>query len=160
MSTANHRLSIGELGVGRTRILVTHHVALCKSKTKYIVELGDGTVENSGLIQELENDGTLQQIISHEETAQNIQEDEESIESTAVNSAEESSDENESLKKVDSKTPRKFVEEEAREEGRVKTAVYMGYMKASGGVPFWSVAVVAYAVLQTLVTGKLPMSIF
>jgi hypothetical protein len=81
--------------------------------------------------------------------------DEESIESTAVNSAEESSDENEPLKKVDSKTaPRKFVEEEAREEGRVKTAVYTGYMKASGGVPFWSVAIVAYAVLQALVTGK------
>ncbi|TVY89179.1 ATP-dependent bile acid permease, partial [Lachnellula willkommii] len=142
----------GELGVGRTRILVTHHVALCKSKTKYIVELGDGTIEHAGLVQELENEGTLQEIISHEESAQQIQEDEESIESTAVNSAEESSDENEPLKKVDSKTPRKFVEEEAREEGRVKTAVYLAYMKASGGIPFWSVAVLAYAIMQALLT--------
>ncbi|TVY41910.1 ATP-dependent bile acid permease, partial [Lachnellula cervina] len=144
----------GELGVGRTRILVTHHVALCKSKTKYIVELGDGTIEHAGLVQELENEGTLQEIISHEESAQQIQEDEESIESTAVNSAEESSDENEPLKKVDSKTPRQFVEEEAREEGRVKTAVYLTYMKATGGIPFWSVAVLAYAIAQALLTGR------
>ena len=112
-------------------------------------------MENAGLIQELEMDGTLQQIISHEETEQNIKEDEESTESTAVNSAEESSDETEPLKKVDSKTvPRKFVEEEAREQGRVKTAVYLEYMKATGGVPFWFVAISAYAVLQALVTGK------
>jgi hypothetical protein len=50
--------------------------------------------------------------------------------------------------------PRKFVEEEAREEGRVKTAVYMGYVKATGGFPFWAVAVMAYAIAQGLVTGK------
>lgn len=96
----------------------------------------------------------MQKIISHEETDQQIQEDEDSIESTAVNSAEESSDENEPLKKVDSKTPRKFVEDELREKGRVKTTVYMEYMKASGGLPFWLVCVVAYAVAQVLVTGE------
>lgn len=56
----------GELGVGRTRILVTHHVGLVKSKTKYVVELGDGVVENAGLVTELEEAGTLQKILSHE----------------------------------------------------------------------------------------------
>lgn len=145
----------GELGIGRTRILVTHHVALVKSKTKYIVELGDGTVENCGLVQELEEDGTLQKIISHEETAQEIQEDQEE---TAVNS-EQSSDveNNEPLKKVDSKipTPKKFVEDEKREKGRVKTAVYMSYFKSSGGLPFWSLALLAFAGLQVILTGKL-----
>jgi len=146
----------GELGIGRTRILVTHHVALVKSKTKYIVELGDGTVEHSGLIQELEEDGILHQIISHEETEEEIQEDEDP---TAVNS-EESSDVGENgdtLKKIDSKSaPKKFVEDEVRERGRVKTRIYMDYMKSTGGVPFWTFAFVAFAVLQILLTGKLP----
>jgi ABC-type methionine transport system ATPase subunit len=141
----------GELGVGRTRILVTHHVALCKSKTKYIVELGDGTIENSGLVQE---DGTLEQIISHEETSEQVERDEDS---TAVNS-EESSDvgNTESLNKVDSKkpTPKKFVEEESREKGRVKTKIYLDYLKSSGGIPFWSFALIAFTGLQCILTGK------
>ncbi|KAF8858156.1 P-loop containing nucleoside triphosphate hydrolase protein [Acephala macrosclerotiorum] len=142
----------GELGVGRTRILVTHHVALCKSKTKYIVELGDGTVENAGLVQELEAEGTLQQIISHEETETEIEVDEDP---TAVNSEDSTDgDASEPLKKVDSKKPKKFVEDEKRERGRVKTRIYLDYLKSSGGVPFWTLAFVLFAALQVLITGR------
>ncbi|KAE9366466.1 putative ABC bile acid transporter [Stipitochalara longipes BDJ] len=144
----------GELGQGRTRILVTHHVALCKSKTKYIVELGDGTVENCGLVEELEEDGTLQQIISHEESERQIEEDEDP---TAVNSEESSDiDHTEALKKVDSKkpAPKKFVEEESRERGRVKTRVYLDYLKSSGGIPFWGFALVFFTAQQCFITGR------
>ncbi|PVH84104.1 P-loop containing nucleoside triphosphate hydrolase protein [Cadophora sp. DSE1049] len=147
----------GELGIGRTRILVTHHVALCASKTKYIVELGDGTIAQAGLVSELENDGTLQEIISHEETESEIVEDEDP---TAVNSAESSNgdaaDIGEALKKVDSKkaAPKKFVEDELREQGRVKTRIYLDYMKFSGGWPFWSIALLAFSLLQVIVTGR------
>jgi ABC-type methionine transport system ATPase subunit len=142
----------GELGVGRTRILVTHHIALCKSKTKYVVELGEGTVENAGLVQDLEEAGTLQQIISHEETDQISQYED----TTAVNSEESSDGEiGETLKKIDSKaSPKKFVEEETREQGRVKTAVYMDYLKSSGGWPFWSIALVLFVTMQVLTTGE------
>ncbi|EHL01836.1 putative ATP-dependent bile acid permease [Glarea lozoyensis 74030] len=141
----------GELGVGRTRILVTHHVALVKSKTKYIVELGDGTVEHSGLVKELESDGTLQQIISHEGAEIN-----DSGSATAINSEDSSDGEGETLLKVDSKKKdaKKFIEDEAREEGRVKTAVYMNYLKASGGLPYWSLAVASFAAVQVLITGR------
>jgi ABC-type multidrug transport system fused ATPase/permease subunit len=142
----------GELGEGRTRILVTHHVALCRSKTKYIVELGDGTVENAGLVQELEEEGILEKIISHEANEAGTEEDEDP---TAVNSEESSDGETiEPIKKVDSKTPKKFVEDEKREQGRVKTHVYMDYMKSSGGWPFWTVAILLFALLQVLVTGR------
>ena len=143
----------GELGVGRTRILVTHHVALCKSKTKYIVGLGDGTVQNCGLLQELEQDGILEQIMSHEENEQGTEMDEDP---TAVNSEESSDVDNDTLRKVDSKkvSPKKFVEDEKRERGRVKAGVYIGYMKSSGGWPFWVVAVLAFTCLQVLATGK------
>jgi hypothetical protein len=127
---------------------------LCKSKTKYIVELGDGTVENCGLVQELEEDGILEQIMSHEETEQGIETDEDP---TAVNSEESSDGEiGEALRKTDSKknAPKKFVEDEQRERGRVKTHVYVRYMKASGGWPFWSVALIAFTMLQVLVTSE------
>ncbi|RFU32555.1 hypothetical protein B7463_g3759, partial [Scytalidium lignicola] len=148
----------GELGVGRTRILVTHHVALCKPKTKYIVELGDGTVAHAGLVQELEEDGTLERIISHDEP---MDDEIDADEPTAVNSEEASDGETgeadgSPLKKVDSKkhVVKKFVEEESREKGRVKTAVYLGYLKSSGGWPFWTLAVVFFVVLELLLLGR------
>jgi ABC-type multidrug transport system fused ATPase/permease subunit len=143
----------GELGIGRTRILVTHHVALCKPKTKYIVELGDGTVEHAGLVQELEQDGTLQHIISHEENDAGNEVDDDP---TAVNSDASSNAEIiESLKNADSNAaPRKFVEDEKREQGRVKTRIYLDYMKASGGWSFWTVALIGFAILQATITGR------
>lgn len=143
----------GELSVGRTRILVTHHVALVKPKTRYVVELGDGKVEKAGLVDELEQAGALDEIVSRQETEDEVHADEDL---TAVNSQESSDSESTSqLKKVPSKTsPRKFVEEEAREQGRVKSKVYLSYMKASGGFPFWGAVLLVFGVLQCFVTGE------
>ncbi|RYP62981.1 hypothetical protein DL770_009486 [Monosporascus sp. CRB-9-2] len=146
----------GELGVGRTRILVTHHVALCEPKTKYLVELGDGRVLHAGLVSELEDDGTLQQIKSHEQTEREIQEDEEA---TAVNSETSQIDgepNGEPLTRTPSKAqqPRKFVEEEAREEGAIKKHVYATYLRDSGGWPFWLGALLLYLLLQALTVGE------
>lgn len=140
----------GELGVGRTRILVTHHVALCKSRTKYLVELGDGTVEHAGYLSELEQDGTLKDIITHEDIARGPEEDEDA---TAVNS-EVSSDHGETLKKVNSKTvAKKFVEEERREKGAISKAIYWKYIQASGGLSFWAIAVLLFLSQQATTIG-------
>lgn len=148
----------GELCVGRTRILVTHHVALCEPKTKYLVELGDGHVLHAGLLSDLEESGTLQKIKSQEQTEQEILEDEEN---TAVNS-EDSSDADEeapvegnTLAKVTSKTSaRKFVEEETRERGAVKRHIYATYLKDSGGWGFWLFAIFVFVLVQVLSIGK------
>jgi ABC-type multidrug transport system fused ATPase/permease subunit len=146
----------GELGIGRTRILVTHHVNLCKSKTKYVVELGDGTVENEGLVSDLEEAGTLQKILSHEAAAVAASEIQEDDAPTMVASEESSDNEiGEVLRKIDSKQgAKKFVEDETREQGRVKTHIYLNYMQSSGGWPFWVTALLAYSVLQGLATGE------
>ncbi|KAJ9151903.1 p-loop containing nucleoside triphosphate hydrolase protein [Pleurostoma richardsiae] len=152
----------GELAAGRTRILVTHHVALCESKTKYLVELGDGRVLNAGLLSELQEDGTLQNIKSHEQTDDELREDE-AI--TAVNSDDSTDGEDDAqngvngntLKKVTSKSaadPRKFVEEEKREEGAVKRHIYGIYLKASGGVPFWTVCVFIFLLVESFRLGR------
>lgn len=152
----------GELGLGRTRILVTHHVALCKPRTKYLVELGGGTIEHAGLVENLEKDGTLEQIINQVESAREIKDDEATndAKATAVNSEESSLSgaAGDVLKKVDSKTAvKKFVEDETREEGGVKKAIYIDYLKACGGVPFWGIALVVFILQQCLTLG---MSIF
>ncbi|KAI1384101.1 putative ATP-binding cassette transporter protein [Hypoxylon trugodes] len=150
----------GELGVGRTRILVTHHVALCEPKTKFLVELGDGRVLNAGFISELEQTGTLDQIKSHEQTDQEIRDDEGS---TAINSEETSQADGEPngepngepLAKVPSKAQaRKFVEEEAREKGAVKGKVYAAYLTYSGSWWFWGAVVFLFLFVQALTLGR------
>ncbi|KAG9243283.1 putative ABC bile acid transporter [Calycina marina] len=140
----------GELGTGRTRILVTHHVSLVKSRTKYLVELGDGTVETAGFLTDLEEDGTLQKVLSNEELSSSG-DDETTIDSTLKNFESKKHD----LAKVDSKKQlAKFVEEEARERGRVKYQIYLSYMKASGGWPFWSIALFAFICGQFITTSR------
>lgn len=146
----------GELCTGRTRILVTHHVALCEPKTKYLVELGNGAVLNAGLLSELEEDGLLEQIKSHV-TDPDLTVDEDT---TAVNSEEASQiDEEpapEPLVKVASKAheARKFVEEEGREQGAIKKHVYATYLQATGGWFFWIAVIMFFVVVQALTLGR------
>ncbi|OIW25895.1 P-loop containing nucleoside triphosphate hydrolase protein [Coniochaeta ligniaria NRRL 30616] len=147
----------GELAQGRTRILVTHHVALCQPKTKYLVELGDGGVLHSGLLSELEEDGTLEQIKSQVESQQDIEADEAP---TAVNSddstdGEQENAEGDTLKKVTSKsTARKFVEEETREQGSVRKHVYYTYLRDSGGWGYWITAFFVFTIVQVFTVGR------
>ena len=148
----------GELAQGRTRILVTHHVALCQPKTKYLVELGDGGVLHSGLLSELEEDGTLEEIKSQVESQQEIEADEAP---TAVNSDDSTDGEQESgadgdtLKKVTSKTSaRKFVEDETREQGSVRKHVYYTYLRDSGGWGYWTAAFFVFATVQVFTVGR------
>lgn len=150
----------GDLAVGRTRILVTHHVSLCQSKTKYLVELGDGKVLNAGLLSDLEHDGTLDLIKTHTQTEEEIREDENA---TAVNSQEASDDETEQKNKPDGDTlrkvmskqdTRKFVEDEKREKGAIKTHVYGVYLKDSGGFVFWAICLGFFIVNQGLYLGR------
>ncbi|GAB1310178.1 ATP-binding cassette transporter protein [Madurella fahalii] len=146
----------GELAAGRTRILVTHHVALCESKTKYLVELGNGGILHAGLLSELREEGTLQKIKSHEQTADEIDADELA---TAVNSdsasAEEDAADGGTLRKVTSKTTaRKFVEEESREQGAVQKHIYLTYLKDSGGWLYWGFALLLFTAVQGFSLGR------
>ncbi|KAK2023512.1 ABC transporter [Colletotrichum zoysiae] len=150
----------GELCQGRTRILVTHHVALCEPKTKFLVELGDGTVQHSGFLSELTEDGTLQLIKSHEQPS--LETDDE--DGTAVNSEEASAIEPAEtaeldgdggiLKKVPSKAARQFVEDEAREKGSIKKHVYAAYLNQSGGWPWWLCGFGLFVIYQFVVIGR------
>ncbi|KAI1821823.1 P-loop containing nucleoside triphosphate hydrolase protein [Xylaria intraflava] len=149
----------GELGIGRTRVLVTHHVGLCAPKTKYLAELGNGHVLHAGLVSELVETGILEQIKSHEPEREEDEESRDGEDATAVNSeASEIGTEtvHGSLVGVPAKAPqpRKFVEDEKKEEGAIKGRVYSVYLKYSGSWPFWSGAAVIFLLVQALTVSR------
>lgn len=151
----------GEICKGRTRILVTHHVALVDSKTKYIVELGEGAVLNSGLTSDLAEDGTLQRIKSHEQDEVEARAGANVDGATAVNSEVtlvpepiDVEDTVNSLHKVPSKSGKQFIEDEGREKGMVKRHVYATYMKSSGGWFFWIICAIFYVAYEAGNLGK------
>lgn len=156
----------GDICKGRTRILVTHHVALVQSKAKYIVELGEGVALHAGLISDFIKDGTLEEIRQHEETAQQAPEDETTDSSTAVNSEEASitdpaeNDENNALQKVPSKNAKQFIQEEVRERGVVKKHVYLTYLQDSGGVVLWSICALVFLGYEVGILGEHYKSFF
>ncbi|KAL2675266.1 hypothetical protein Neosp_011449 [[Neocosmospora] mangrovei] len=150
----------GDICKGRTRILVTHHVALVQTKAKFIIELGEGTALHAGLVSDLIRDGTLEEIKSHEQTSQQILDDEATDSSTAVNSEEASvTDEaaetsGNGLQKVQSKDAKQFIQEELREKGVVKKHVYLTYLRDSGGLALWGICAVIFLGYEIGILGR------
>ncbi|KAI9729565.1 MAG: hypothetical protein M1834_006761 [Cirrosporium novae-zelandiae] len=157
----------GELALGRTRIIVTHHVHLCLPRTDYSVLLGEGTIESAGSVNELGKTGLLGHILEAErEGVSNIEEE---ISNTDSDTAEEGL----VLQKVIStrsarshrenntdnllkpqQPPKKFVEDEARETGSIKLHIYKVYIRATGGIPFWLLACLFFVTNAALSGGR------
>ncbi|KAL3460120.1 P-loop containing nucleoside triphosphate hydrolase protein [Aspergillus heterothallicus] len=110
----------GKLSEGRTRILATHHVRLCVDSAAYAIELENGSVvrahrpTGSSEPSEIADDNS-----------------ETSIESTV------GPEQIKPARRRDSIKASKFYEEEKRETGVVKAAVYKAYTQASGGHFHW-----------------------
>ncbi|TWU75276.1 hypothetical protein ED733_006155 [Metarhizium rileyi] len=145
----------GPICKGRTRILVTHHVALVEPITKYLVELGEGTVLHAGLTSDLAEDGTLELIKSHEQSHPDLNVADNTDGPTAVNpeevSIEEAMDLEETantLHKVPSLAGKKYVEDEAREKGNVKARVYGTFLSSSGGWFFWGICAILFIAFE------------
>ena len=154
----------GELGTGRTRILVTHHVGLVLPKTKYTVQLGEGTVQHAGFVEELQRTGSLAKILSLEERPDDGEDDD--VEESLLKVEEDGANalsrvfSHRSTKSaiidnggVDTKgkgQAKKFVEDEKREQGRIKFAVYKEYFKTSGGWLTWGLIVAGYVLHITM----------
>ena len=144
---------MGDLAKGRTRILATHHVALCLARAKYVVRLSaSGTLEQAGLIDELRQSGTLDKILKADD-ATDLKQDEvdEVINVAGINgpSAVPSA-----ISAVAAKPPKKLIEDEKRETGRVKTSVYTQYLNASGGWPFWTFLGLLYVTAECFTVGR------
>jgi len=159
----------GELGKGRTRILVTHHVGLCLPRTAYSVHLGEGTVEHAGLVEDLQRTGSLADILKREQKSQAKEEVEveELLEVGGTHGLQNVlSKRSEQFTKIDDSElnemakaqPKKFTEEEQRETGSIRLAVYQEYFKTSGGSWFWTSVMVTYTAYMALVLGRVCFS--
>ncbi|KAL8850990.1 MAG: hypothetical protein Q9221_004073 [Calogaya cf. arnoldii] len=158
----------GELGNGRTRILVTHHLGLCLPRTAYAVSLSAGTVEYAGFVKELQERGIIEQL-AREQAYLPIPRP------TNVKQAEQTlakpTDENDSLRKtittdptvrtddseLDTKgkgQPKEFTEEESREKGSVKFGIWKEYLVTSGGWWFWPSILLFFIIYQLLVLSR------
>ncbi|THH21147.1 hypothetical protein EW146_g360 [Bondarzewia mesenterica] len=157
-----HECLKGDLMLGRTLILVSHHVQLCCAGADYIVTLSNGRVlfqgDNdafqasdvlSGLVQSGATDPTDKKaveatltveeelpIIEKEEHPSSSSEPASETSSTAVTSVATET-------KADKKAPRKLIEEEKRAVGRIGKDVWNLYIKACGGSWYWAIFIIA-----------------
>ena len=155
----------GELGVGRTRILVTHHVQLCLSRTKYSVSLGEGTVAHAGFVEDLKRTGSLADILKLEEEHGEQEEktmlpdDDEELGNTLQKVFSRRSERSVRIDEgeIDVKAkaqPKKFTEDEKRETGSIKLGIYKEYLTTSGGLKLWLPLVCFYISYMVLVLGR------
>ena len=160
----------GELGRGRTRILVTHHVGLCLPRTDYSVLLADGLVKHAGITDDLRKSNSLADILSEERSAENAaaatEEDEEetalegSSPTAEGNPSEQANNVNNKSNGTvakDDRKPRKFNQDEKRETGSIKLGVYTSYLRKGGSIPFWGLVVFAYVSYVSLVVGRVSL---
>ena len=163
----------GDLGDGRTRILVTHHVGLTLPKAEYSVVLANGTCQFAGSVSELEEKGLVEGVLKkvedesppdppkltkrRTESYSRRSEDRElaMLRKTFSNASHRSRTIDISEMDVQGKTrPKKFTEEEKRERGAVKLAVYWEYMKSGGGLHVWLPLMAFYLIYQAVVLAK------
>ncbi|KAF8854593.1 P-loop containing nucleoside triphosphate hydrolase protein [Acephala macrosclerotiorum] len=136
---------MGELAEGRTRVLVTHHASLCLPRAKYAVCLSArGVLEHAGLVKDLRESSVFQDIVQAEDKEAKPKKPEDDADEAADGETNGKAD------KKDRKPPKKLIEDEARETGSVKRSVYMTYLKATGGYPFWVFVLVFYIIAQGL----------
>ncbi|KXG53717.1 ABC transporter, integral membrane type 1 [Penicillium griseofulvum] len=164
----------GELGQNRTRILVTHHVALCLPRTDYSVLLENGRVKYAGTIDDLRKSHHLEDILREEQAAEQADLVSERDDGELLN------DEETTLQKVISNTsyqntstattgqtstgsgaptaqtpaPKKFVEDEKRETGSVRLEVYFAFLNKGGSVFYWLMTLAVYLFYSTLLIGR------
>ena len=143
----------GELGIGRTRILVTHHVGLCLPKTNYSVLLGEGTVAHAGSVEDLKRTGSFSEFLKEQKE---FEKEQEKKAEEALQVPQDDGMDGNTLQKVFSRRsersvniddgeldtkgksqPKKYMEDEKRETGSIKLSIYKEYIKSSGGFRFW-----------------------
>ncbi|CZT08517.1 probable multidrug resistance-associated protein 1 [Rhynchosporium graminicola] len=140
---------MGELAEGRTRVLATHHVSLCLPRAEYAVCLSaTGVLEHAGLVKDLQGNTDFKEILkaTEEDLDRHDQASSEEVTTDGQN--------DNSTAKPDKPPPKKLVEDEKRETGSVKRTVYVAYLKATGGIPFWVIVFMFYVVAQALTLGR------
>lgn len=161
----------GEIGQGRTRVLVTHHVALCLPRTDYSVLLENGCVRYAGTIDELRKENRLEDILREENATEQqnhiagesddlLDAEETNLQKVISNRSRRRSStvQNDTTPKI--AAPKKFVEDEKREVGSISLSVYKSYLSMGGGLPIWLVTVLIYLTFSSLMVGRVSLILF
>ncbi|KAK4219673.1 P-loop containing nucleoside triphosphate hydrolase protein [Rhypophila decipiens] len=114
----------GPLAQGRTRILVTHHLALCLPRAAYALRLS-----RDGRAEQMKQDELAKYTSTVDSTEPDALQQQTSQVTTHGND-----------QKI--QQPKTFVEDEFREVGSVKARVYRKYLVASGGYLWWLVSAI------------------
>jgi ABC-type multidrug transport system fused ATPase/permease subunit len=162
------------LMVGRTVILVTHHVTLCLPLAEFLVEIDGGRLGRHGRVSDLRKQGVLDEVLMKEdileepvleEVANTLNEadggppsgtssgDKTPSSSTNVAPSNSAQDPGKHAKtkptwKLSTAELGKLVDEETRAEGRVSWYTYKTYIQAAG---YWSWGATAF--LMILIRG-------
>ena len=140
-------------------------MGLVLPKTNYAVILGQGTVQHAGYAEDLRRTGVLEELMKKEQESQKEEAKggEEMIDDTTnsaltkifSNATERSNKFDSSEMDVQGKSqPKKFTEDEKRETGAIKTAIYKEYFGTSGGLWFWLPIIILFVVHQSIVMGR------
>ncbi|KAF9935900.1 hypothetical protein BGZ67_002885 [Mortierella alpina] len=165
--TAEHihaKCLTGPIMKNRTCILVTHHVRLCIPTAKHIVLMNNGQITLQGSVQQLREQGTLGQVLEEDEEPSPDSSDNETVAENDLGSSSTIANKPKALRRkstakdlnaveqpaVPAKDAQKLIQEETRQEGRVKWSIYMVYASAAGGILFWFILMVAFAVTRSI----------
>ena len=130
----------GELAHGRTRILVTHHIDLVLPHARYVVHLGDNGYIKSAEAKEV----SLRKDFAVDASSSS------SSSTTIVDIGEGPAADKDQAKAA----PKKFVEEEKREKGRISTRIFKKYMISSGGIAFWGAILGVFVLVPVTILGR------
>lgn len=138
--------------VGRTIILVSHHVQLCAAGASYIVALDNGRVQFEGSKDAFYNSGAITSLIqsTQAEGEPQVDKDETQMleaaqESILAEDPEPQSETSSTLAstspsiKLERKPARKLVEEEKRAVGRIGRDIWKSYFWACGNGWYWTI---------------------
>ncbi|KAM3464385.1 hypothetical protein NHJ6243_002441 [Beauveria neobassiana] len=139
----------GDICKGRTRILVTHHLGLVAEEASYFIELGNGTVQHSGPNL---SDCTGAGFSGGTTTPKSA-----SSASSSIGPSHFTSDTIEGgsgASQGTEKKAKKFVEDEAREKGVVKSHVYHKLITSGGGWHLWIPLLVLLTIFESSNFGR------
>ncbi|KAJ2396097.1 hypothetical protein GGI05_001285, partial [Coemansia sp. RSA 2603] len=163
--TAKHILNACLVGStplmhGRTRVLVTHHVAACLRHCAYVAVMREGRVALSGEPHELRRlghfaDETLaDDSVADKPLADEPLADEPPADNSAANVNDMHSEDAYNAERLAAQpddapdsVDGALVDDEEREQGYVRPAVWLGYMRMCGPPAYW-LAVLAFIVLS------------
>ncbi|KAI4254106.1 MAG: hypothetical protein L6R42_007327, partial [Xanthoria sp. 1 TBL-2021] len=131
--TVVSRCLCGPLTEGRTVLLVTHRTGLCRNVAQQVIEISDGNAHVIDRNTLPMDEGSNAALSAPEDNPKQVEKNAAAADDAAV--------------------PEKFIEDENRVHGGVKSAVYWEYIKA-GKLRWWAVLILALAIHRLVGLGE------